>query len=112
MENRTRKKWLFFLLIISVFIISLISLVEKDISGISVVGKNDLALEEININDNVTLSTIFDDNIETDRREVNSSRGQYLTLNQINNRIQSIASNHPGITELNSIGTTYEGRDI
>ncbi len=42
----------------------------------------------------------------------NSVRGSYHTLAQIENMLQSIASNYPSITSLYSIGTTYEGRNI
>jgi len=42
----------------------------------------------------------------------NSVRGQYHTLAQIEDIIEDIANNHPDITELTTIGTTYEGRDI
>jgi hypothetical protein len=39
-------------------------------------------------------------------------RGSYHTLAQVESIIQSIANNYPDITDLYSIGTTYEGRDI
>jgi carboxypeptidase T len=42
----------------------------------------------------------------------NSVRGQYHTLAQMESMLQTIASNYPSITELYSIGTTYEGRSI
>jgi hypothetical protein len=42
----------------------------------------------------------------------NSVRGQYHTLAQIEDIIEDIANDHPDITELTTIGTTYEGRDI
>jgi len=42
----------------------------------------------------------------------NSARGQYHTLAQMETILQDIANNYPDITDLYSIGTTYEGRDI
>jgi len=51
---------------------------------------------------------IIDDVIAYD----NSVRGQYHTLAEAETIIQDIANDHPDITELTSIGTTYEGRDI
>ncbi|KYK20182.1 hypothetical protein AYK24_04085 [Thermoplasmatales archaeon SG8-52-4] len=42
----------------------------------------------------------------------NSVRGQYHTLAQMENILQDIASDYPDITDLYSIGTTYESRDI
>jgi len=41
-----------------------------------------------------------------------SVRGQYHTLAQIEDILEDIANDHPDITELTTIGTTYEGRDI
>lgn len=41
-----------------------------------------------------------------------SVRGIYHTLAQVENILQDIASNYPSITDLYSIGITYEGRDI
>ncbi|MCK4995961.1 MAG: immune inhibitor A [Thermoplasmatales archaeon] len=51
---------------------------------------------------------IIDDIIAYD----NSVRGQYHTLAEAEAIIQDIANDHPDITELTSLGTTYEGRDI
>jgi hypothetical protein len=42
----------------------------------------------------------------------NSVRGQYHTLAEMETILQDIANDHPEITDLYSIGTTYEGRDI
>jgi hypothetical protein len=42
----------------------------------------------------------------------NSVRGQYHTLAQMENILQDIANDYPDITDLYSIGTTYENRDI
>ena len=42
----------------------------------------------------------------------NSVRGQYHTLAEMEAILQDIANDHPEITDLYSIGTTYEGRDI
>ena len=42
----------------------------------------------------------------------NSVRGSYHTLAQMETMLQDIADDHPSITSLYSIGTTYEGRDI
>ena len=39
-------------------------------------------------------------------------RGQYHTLAQIEDILEDIANDHSDITELTTIGTTYEGRDI
>ncbi len=42
----------------------------------------------------------------------NSVRGSYHTLAEMETILQDIADDHPDITDLYSIGTTYEGRDI
>jgi len=42
----------------------------------------------------------------------NSIRGQYHTFAEIESILEDIADDHPDITELTSLGTTYEGRDI
>lgn len=42
----------------------------------------------------------------------NLIRGSYHTLAQIEDMLNDIANNYPDITNLYSIGTTYEGRDI
>ncbi len=43
---------------------------------------------------------------------LNTIRGSYHTLAQMESLLQGIASSYPSITSLYSIGTTYEGRDI
>lgn len=42
----------------------------------------------------------------------NSVRGSYHTLAEMENILQDIADDHPDITDVYSIGTTHEGRDI
>jgi hypothetical protein len=42
----------------------------------------------------------------------NSVRGSYHTLSEMETMLQDIADDHPDITKLYNIGTTYEGRDI
>ena len=51
---------------------------------------------------------IIDDIIKHD----NSVRGSYHTLAQMESILSNIASSYPSITDLYSIGTTYEDRDI
>ncbi|MBU0496893.1 MAG: immune inhibitor A [Candidatus Thermoplasmatota archaeon] len=43
---------------------------------------------------------------------LNTIRGSYHTLAQMESMLLGIASSYPSITSLYSIGTTYEGRDI
>jgi len=42
----------------------------------------------------------------------NSARGTYHTLAEMEDILQDIADDHPSITDLYSLGTTYESRDI
>ncbi len=62
-------------------------------------------LDEIS---NLDYEIIIDDIIKHD----NSVRGAYHTLAQMESMLNTIASTYPSITDLYSIGTTFEGRDI
>jgi len=64
-------------------------------------------LDELS-NQGIEYEVIIYDLIEYD----NSVRGQYHTLAQMETILQDIADDYPDITDLYSIGTTYEGRDI
>jgi len=98
-------------------------LVKIDISKGQVVLPKDIEIVGISPNEwidviipNDRLDEFFDldyeviiwDLIEYD----NSVRGQYHTLAQIENILQDIADDYPDITDLYSIGKTYENRDI
>jgi len=62
-------------------------------------------LHELN---NFEYEIIIEDIIKHD----NSVRGQYHTLAQMESILEDIADDYPDITDLYSIGTTYENRDI
>ncbi len=64
-------------------------------------------LDELS-NLNLGYEIVIDDVIAYD----NSVRGQYHTLAEMEDIIENIADDHPDITKLTTIGTTYEGRDI
>jgi murein tripeptide amidase MpaA len=57
---------------------------------------------------NFDYEIIIEDIIKHD----NSVRGQYHTLAQMESILEDIADDYPDITDLYSIGTTYQGRDI
>ena len=57
---------------------------------------------------NFNYEIIIEDIIKHD----NSVRGQYHTLAQMESILSNIADDYPDITDLYSIGTTYEDRDI
>jgi carboxypeptidase T len=67
----------------------------------------DFRLQELSDMD-INYEVIIKDLIKYD----NLVRGQYHTLPEIETILQDIADDHPSITDLYSIGTTYEGRDI
>jgi len=72
---------------------------------------NELLVNDINFNviswnfDKFSLSWNFD-------KFSQQNRGSYRSLAEMENILQNIANNYPSITELYSIGKTYEGRDI
>jgi len=87
---------------------------DLDPYALDIVGNNpdewiDIIISEEELyNLGIEYEIIIDDVIAHD----NSVRGQYHTFPQIETIVQGIANDHPSITELTSLGTTYEGRDI
>ena len=83
-----------------------------DIIGSKIDEYIELIVDETELVDLQNLGIKFDiiipDVIEYD----DSVRGQYHTLAQMEAILQGIADNYPSITDLYSIGETYEGRDI
>ena len=82
--------------------------------NLDIVGRNpgewiDIIISEQELSDlNLEYDIIIPDVIEYD----NSIRGQYYTYPEIEDIIEDIADDNPSITELTSLGKTYEDRDI
>lgn len=72
----------------------------------------DVILPENKIHDLVIAKIDYEIIIPDLEKYDDSVRGSYHTLAQIESMLNNIASNYPDITDLYSIGTTYEGRDI
>jgi len=85
---------------------------DLDIVGQSSDRYIDIIFSEDELSDIIKLDIeyeiIIDDLIEHD----NSVRGTYHTLAQMEDILEDINDNYPDITDLYSIGTTYEDRDI
>ncbi len=63
----------------------------------------------VKLSNNLIEYTIIIDDVDT---FCDNIRGEYHTFSQIEQILQNIANEHPNITNLSSIGESYEGRDI
>lgn len=86
-------------------------------NDLEIVGRNkdqwiELIIPEYRLNELNRLNIEYNIIIKDLREYENSVRGSYHTLTEIEDILANIACNYPDITDLYSIATTYEGRDV